>query len=60
MAKIVSERREITATSLQVASKDKDNEPRPSTVVNLLGSVLVAFFVLGAVTMVVWVFRMNN
>jgi hypothetical protein len=55
MAKIVSEKRENSAINQQTTGVDV--EPTPSALVNLLGIGLVALFVVGAVTMVVMVFR---
>ena len=57
MAKIVSEKRENGVINQQAAKGD--SEPTPSTFVNLLGIGLVALFVVGAVVMLVMVFRSN-
>jgi hypothetical protein len=57
MAKIVSEKRENSEINQQATRGDV--EPTPSAFVNLLGIGLVALFVVGAVIMVVMVFRSN-
>lgn len=55
MAKIVSEKRENSVMNQQATRVHV--EPTPSPFVNLLGIGLVALFVVGAVAMVVMVFR---
>lgn len=57
MAKIVSEKRENSAINQQATGVDV--EPTPSAFVNLLGIGLVALFVVGAVVMLIMVFRSN-
>ncbi len=55
MAKIVSEKRENSAINQQATRADA--EPAPSAFVNLLGIALVTLFVVGAIVMLIMVFR---